>query len=91
MTTFATFARLKRIEAGLSQERCAAALNYEHRSTFLRKETGLIEWSLADLEAFAGLLGVRPSELLAEFERTEAGANDLPGSEPDSDSEVSDD
>lgn len=65
---FGEFARLKRVEAGLTQQQCADALGFKHRSAFLKKEDGTREWSLSEMMQFAELLDQKPSELFAEFE-----------------------
>lgn len=68
--TFKEFARFKRIEAELSQQRCAYGLGMNDRSAFLKLESEKYphQWSLNNLIDFAFLLKVRPYELLAEFE-----------------------
>jgi hypothetical protein len=70
MMTFKSFARLKRKEAGLLLKECSQALGYAHESSFLQLENDKYphRWSLKNFWDFAGLLGMRPSELMAEYE-----------------------
>lgn len=70
--TFKQFARLKRTEAGLSQQACALALGMSDRAAFLKLESDHYYnygWSLKNLLDFARLLGKNASELLAEYEQ----------------------
>ena len=69
---FKEFARLKRIEAGLSQQRCANALGMSDRAAFLKLELEKYphQWSLKNVQDFAALLNVQPSTLLAEYEQS---------------------
>lgn len=68
--TFKEFARLKRIEADLSQQACANALGMTDRSAFLKleRENYPHQWSLRNIQDFAALLDVVPSSLLMEYE-----------------------
>ena len=67
---FGQFARLKREQACLSQHTVAQAMGFQHRSEVSRKEANLVEWKLSEVEILASLLGIKTSELLAEYEDT---------------------
>lgn len=69
--TFGQFARLKRIEAGKSQQVCAEALGLKHRSSFHKLEDGEYAWTLGQVFSFAGLLGNPVGDLIAEYETKE--------------------
>jgi transcriptional regulator with XRE-family HTH domain len=60
------FIRLKRQQANLTQEQCATALGFEHRSTYNRLESGKLKWKLESFVKMAELLGREPGELLTE-------------------------
>ncbi len=77
--TFKQFARLKRLEAGLTQQQCANALGTKRRGAFYNLESSKrrARWSLKSFVAFAELLGVKPSELMAEFEEMNEKNNSL--------------
>jgi len=70
MMTFKQFARLKRIEAGLTQQQCANALGLKNRSAFLKLESShyLNQWSLRYLENFASVLNLKTSQLIRQYE-----------------------
>jgi len=78
--TFKQYARFKRLEAGLTQQQCAAALGFKHKTSFydLETEGRTFRWSLKGFIAFAGLLGVKPSVLMAEFEKANQNDQDNP-------------
>ncbi len=65
---FGQFARLKRIEAGKSQQVCAEALGFADRSSFHKLEDGERVWKLDQVLSFAELLGLSASALIAEYE-----------------------
>ena len=67
---FGKFAHLKRKQAGLSQHTVAQAMGFKYRSEVSRKEGDLVEWKLSEVEILASLLGIKASELLAEYEDT---------------------
>ena len=67
--TFGEFARLKRIEAGKSQEVCARSLGLKHRASCHRLEDGERFWKLSQVFNFAKLIGTSASALLAEYEK----------------------
>jgi transcriptional regulator with XRE-family HTH domain len=66
---FYEYTRLKRIEAGLTQQEIADKLGFSHRANAHKLETGKIGWSFFDVCEFAELLDMKPSELIAEWER----------------------
>ena len=67
--TFGEFIRRIRIDENLTQEECAQALGFNHRSSFHRLESGEREWTLDNITAFAKLLDLPVSELFQAFER----------------------
>lgn len=71
--TFGEFARLKRQRANLSQTDVAAGMGLANKSGVYKLETGLHHWKLDQLFLFAQVLGLRPSQLLAEYENQEGG------------------
>ena len=66
--TFGDFIREVRLSKDWSQEECAQALGYQHRSSMHRLESGEREWTLANLTDFAKLLGLTPAKLLSAYE-----------------------
>jgi transcriptional regulator with XRE-family HTH domain len=73
MITFGQFARRQRLAHGLSQQVCAAALGMRSRSSFTRLEQAK-SWRLEHVWAFAFLLNLSTSRLLAAYEE----ANSVP-------------
>ncbi len=67
--TFGEFARLKRIEAGKSQQVCAVAIGLETKGGYQRLEGGKRFWKLDQVVGFAELLEMKTSQLVAEFEQ----------------------
>ena len=65
--TFSQYTRLKRIEAGVTQKAVAEALGV-NVSQVSRRESGSTDWCWSELVVFAGLLGKKVSEFVAEFE-----------------------
>jgi DNA-binding XRE family transcriptional regulator len=57
-------AKALRITANLSQDTCAKALGFKHRSSYHRLETGTLDWTLEHIHAFAGLIGMTPGDML---------------------------
>jgi len=70
MMTFKRLARLKRIEAGLTQQQCANALGLKDRSAFLKLESSRYphQWTLQYLEDFASILNLKTSQLIRQYE-----------------------
>ncbi len=66
---FHQFLRKKRNEAKFSQNQVAVWLGFAHRSNVHRKEAGRMNWTVNDLFLMAELFNLKPSELLAEYER----------------------
>ena len=66
--TFGEFIRQIREEHHFTQAECATALGYEHRSSMHKLEKGKREWTLSNIWAFARILNLKMSELLAAYE-----------------------
>lgn len=75
--TFKQFVRKKRIAANLTLQQCADGLSLSNRSSFynLENDDRHSSWSLEYLTLFAKILGVRVSELIAEWEREESATS----------------
>lgn len=68
VTNFGEIAKAHRQRCGLSQQQVCDVLGLSHRSDISRREAGQSGWRLDEVMAFAGLVGVRASELIAELE-----------------------
>jgi len=64
---FGKYARLKRTEAGITISQCAQGLGITP-DAYLKKEQSLRGWSLDDVTKLATVYGLKPSNLLAEYE-----------------------
>jgi transcriptional regulator with XRE-family HTH domain len=69
--TFGAFIRQTRETHHFTQAECAIALGYAHRSSIHRLEKGERDWTLSNIWAFARMLNLKMSELLAAYEAYE--------------------
>jgi DNA-binding XRE family transcriptional regulator len=66
--SFGLFAKLKRVEAELSQDDVAQALGFKHRANIHKLEANKLEWKLDQVVKLAQLLGLRVGELVMQWD-----------------------
>lgn len=70
--TFGKFIAVLRDHRRVSQDKLAQAMGYKHRSMVARLEAGQRSWTLEQIEKAAKFFNIKPSELLAEYEKYKA-------------------
>ncbi len=73
MNSFHQFTRSKRIAGDFTLKAVANHLGLGNRSDVFRKEKGTVRWHVNELILLADFYGIKPSELLAEWENENAG------------------